>query len=106
MTEGFLMSVSRGHRSEYGVVFFDTARCRARIAGMQDEELDDYILRVKTRLVHSREDSYFLEESLLIQLGEACEERKRRQHRLDSLRERSGNHVRELEQGHFGVAAD
>jgi hypothetical protein len=76
------MSVSRGHRSADGTVFFDTARCRARIAGMPDEELDDYIRRVKTRLVHSHEDSYFLEESLLIQLGEACEERKRRQSRL------------------------
>ena len=57
---------------------------------MQDEELDDYIIRVKTRLVHSHEDSYFLEESLLIQLGEACEERKRRQQRFDSGRE--GHH--------------
>ena len=64
---------------------FDVAHCRARIARMQDEELDDYILRVKTRLVHSHEDSCFLEESLLIQLGEACEERKRR-HSHDAAR--------------------
>ena len=58
---------------------FDTARCRARIAEMRDEELDEYILRIKARLVHSRADSYFMEESLLLQLGEACEELRRRQ---------------------------
>ena len=67
---------------------FDTARCRARIAGMRDQELDDYILRVKTRLVESREDSYFPEESLLLQLGEACEERRRRQARSHSMHHR------------------
>jgi hypothetical protein len=76
------MSASAGIKRQYSTEFFDTARCRARIAGMQDEELDDYILRVKTRLVHSNEDPYFLEESLLVQLGEACEERKRRQKRI------------------------
>jgi hypothetical protein len=52
---------------------------------MRDEELDEYILRVKNRLMQSHEDSYFLEESLLMQLGEACEERKRQQVRLRSM---------------------
>jgi hypothetical protein len=73
----------------------DAARCRARIAGMQDEELDDYILRVKTRLVQSREDFYFLEESLLLQLGEACEERKRRQTQLHIVHHRQVSQVHE-----------
>ncbi len=74
---------------------FDTPRCRARIAGMPDEELDDYILRVKTRLVESHEDSYFLEESLLLQLGEACEERKRRQTHLHIVHLRQVPHEHE-----------
>jgi len=64
--------------------FFDTARCRARIAGMRDDELDDYIARLKARLADSHRESYFLEESLLIQLGEASEELRRRQKRVDS----------------------
>jgi hypothetical protein len=76
------MAARAGCKTQYSTEFFDTARCRARIAGMQDDELDDYILRMKTRLVHSHEDSYFLEESLLIQLGEACDERTRRQTRV------------------------
>ena len=37
---------------------FDVPRCRERIAGMQDEELDEYILHIKTRLVNSHENSY------------------------------------------------
>jgi hypothetical protein len=78
------MSASAGLKVQDSSEVFDTARCRARIVGMQDDELDDYILRVKTRLVNSHEDSYFLEESLLIQLGEACEERTRRQMRVHS----------------------
>jgi hypothetical protein len=84
-----------------GMNLFDTARCRARIAAMQDEELDDYILRVKTRLMHSHEDSYFLEESLLQQLGEACEERRRRQSRFASLhhRQHPREHRHEVQQG-------
>ena len=81
--------------------FFDTARCRARIAGMRDEELDEYILRVKSRLMRAHGDSYFLEESLLLQLGEACEERRRRQMRLPSLhRQHNGRERRqEMQQG-------
>ena len=72
---------------------FDVPRCRARIAGMQDEELDEYILHIKTRLVNSHEDSYFLEESLLIQLGEACEEWKRRQ----------SGHIARMSRAHHGA---
>ena len=76
------MSASARLKVQHAMESCDTTRCRARIAGMQDQELDDYILRVKTRLVNSHEDSYFAEESLLIQLGEACEEQKRRQMRV------------------------
>ena len=85
--------------------FFDTARCRARIAGMRDEELEEYILRVKSRLMRSHEGSYFLEESLLLQLGEACEEHKRRQTRLSSVDQQSHRyehrreHRQEFQQG-------
>ena len=100
------MSVSAGRRMNYPPEFFDTARCRARIAGMPDEELDDYILRVKARLVNSHEDSYFLEESLLIQLGEACEERKRRQVRFEARRERRRERSHEFTQGAPGIGAD
>ena len=99
------MSVSAGSRGQQGAEVFDTGRCRARIVAMQDEELDDYILRVKTRLVHSHEDSYFLEESLLIQLGEACEERRRRWHRFEAAREHRRGHSG-TERASAGIGAD
>jgi len=49
---------------------------------MRNDELDDYISRVKARLVNSHGESYFLEESRLIQLREASEERTGRQNRV------------------------
>ncbi len=100
------MSVTADRKPSYPAKFFDTARCRARIAGMQDEELEDYMLRLKARLANSHEDSYFLEESLLIQLGEACEERKRRQVRFEARRQRHRDRSHEAVQSAPGIGAD
>jgi hypothetical protein len=100
------MSGDSGYKKGHASESFDSSRCRARIAGMQDEELDDYIVRVKGRLVQSHADSYFLEESLLIQLGEACEERTRRQHRFESTRELRRERRHESGHGAEGIGAD
>ena len=100
------MSIERGKRRDYVAQPIDSARCRARIAGMQDEELEDYILRVKTRLVHSHDDSYFLEESLLVQLGEACDERNRRQGSRQAARERRIESSRDAGSGAASMGAD